>query len=169
MRTIFQLGLISSLRDKHCHHMTLLSVAHVLMLQPQTDSTVSSWESNAENCWEIPSFMISSCVMPWAISTDICGWRPWPFSWLRPISHHILSPRGGTLLTGSHKGPLWVGTMRETHTAQENGWWPPREKSLFQRKVFENIHYTPPSYFHHNISVNKNNTGKTNSPPFNTL
>lgn len=25
-------------------------------------------------------------------------------------------------LTGSHKGPLWIETMREARTEQENGW-----------------------------------------------
>lgn len=38
------------------------------------------------------------------------------------------------------------------------------EKSLFQRKVFENIHYTPPSYFHYNISVHKKQHRENKQP-----
>lgn len=103
--------------------------------------------------------------MKWAIHAEIyvaCGQNLWHFSRLSLISPAILSRRTGTYADrfaegafvdrnnerGAHRTGKWVVTTKD---------W---KKSFFQRKVFENIHYTPPSYFHYNISVHKTTQGK---------
>lgn len=57
----------------------------------------------------------------------------------RPNSQDIYLVALAHLLTGSHKGPLWVGTMREARTAQENGWWPPKagKKTLSKKGLWK--------------------------------